>query len=292
MRDVRLLALAAAQFNRVSRGQLHELGFTDKAIEHRLRRRRIVVVEQGVFAVAPVLDDERGIWMGATLTAPQTFLSLVSAGAAHGFWTRERDFETVTRPGTGGPRRHGGILVFRSTTLDGETTELGPIPITTPERTLVDLAAHVPQSALARALREAIRLNVTTLDRVFDALLRHRGRRGTVLLTRVACRYAGLPVHRARSGAEVRALVLLRDAGFEVPQLNRKVAGVEADLVWLRQRLIVEIDGGPFHLDAGEDARKQQLWEHAGWTVRRLPSDDVYEAPERLLALAPPRERP
>ena len=292
MRDVRLLALAATQFNRVSRGQLHELGYSDKAIEHRLRCGRLAVSEQGVFAVAPVLDDERGVWMGATLTSPHTFLSLASAGAAHGFWTRERDFETVTRAGTGGPRRHGGVLVFRSATLDGETTTLGPIPITTPERTLVDLAAHVSRSALARALREAIRLRVTTLDRVFDALLRHRGRRGTVLLTTVACRYAGLPLHRARSGAEVRALVLLRDAGFEVPQLNRKVAGVEADLVWLRQKLIVEIDGGPFHLDAGEDARKQQLWEDAGWTVRRLPSDDVYEAPERLFALAPPRERP
>jgi very-short-patch-repair endonuclease len=70
------------------------------------------------------------------------------------------------------------------------------------------------------------------------------------------------------------------------------VAGEEADLSWPRQRLVVEIDGGPFHLDRGEDARKQRIWEHAGWTVRRLPSDDVYEAPDRLLRLAPGVERP
>jgi very-short-patch-repair endonuclease len=89
----------------------------------------------------------------------------------------------------------------------------------------------------------------------------------------------------------VRALIILRDAGVEMPEFNRKVAGAEADLIWCRHKLIVEIDGAPFHLDAGEDARKQQLWEAAGWTVRRISSDHVYEAPERLLALAPPRER-
>ena len=54
-----------------------------------------------------------------------------------------------------------------------------------------------------------------------------------------------------------------------------------------RERLIVEIDGRPFHLDEGEDARKQAAWERAGWTVRRLSSDDVYERPQRLLRLAP-----
>jgi hypothetical protein len=291
MRDVHLIALAGRQFNRVSRQQLHDLDLSDAAIAYRLEIGRLVIVEEGVFAIAPVIDDDRGLWMGATLTAPRSYLSHGSAGAAYGFWTRGRDFETVTRPGNGGPCRHGGVLVFRSTALEGDTAMHGPIPITTPERTLVDLAAHVSQKALARALREAIRLELTTLDRVYDTLVRHRGRRGVARLARIGSRYAGLPLHRARSGAEVRALVLLRDAGVEVPDLNYKIAGAEADLIWRRQRLIVELDGGPFHLDIGEDARKQQLWEAAGWTVHRLPTDAVYEAPERLLALAPPRER-
>jgi very-short-patch-repair endonuclease len=65
------------------------------------------------------------------------------------------------------------------------------------------------------------------------------------------------------------------------------IAGVEADLSWPRQRLIVEVDGGPFHLDVGEDARKETAWESAGWAVRRIPSDEVYETPSGLLALAP-----
>ena len=102
-------------------------------------------------------------------------------------------------------------------------------------------------------------------------------------------RYAGLPVARARSGAEIRALMVLRDAARQLPRLNSPVAGIEADLSWPEARLIIEIDGGPFHLDVGEDARKEAAWRKAGWTILRLPADAVYRTPERLLALAPSR---
>ena len=141
--------------------------------------------------------------------------------------------------------------------------------------------------ALARALREAVRLKLTTVHRVTDAHGRSAPRRRSKALAQAISRYAGLPLERARSGAEVRAMEVLRDAGVPLPRLNERRAGEEADLSWARERLIIEIDGGPFHLDAGEDARKQAIWEAAGWTVRRISSDDVYEFPARLLALAP-----
>jgi very-short-patch-repair endonuclease len=80
---------------------------------------------------------------------------------------------------------------------------------------------------------------------------------------------------------------ILRNAGRSLPRLNYRIAGEEADLSWGDVRVIVEIDGGPFHLDVGEDARKQAAWEGAGWAVRRLTSDDIYEHPERLLVFAP-----
>jgi hypothetical protein len=106
------------------------------------------------------------------------------------------------------------------------------------------------------------------------------------MLLQAITRYTGLPLERARSGAEVRALEILQAAGYAVPRLNVRVAGEEADLSWAAQRALIEVDGGPFHLDAGEDARKQERWERAGWTVRRVSSDDVYDTPERLIALA------
>jgi hypothetical protein len=288
MRDAQVAELAGAQFNRVSRQQLLDLGLSEGAIAHRVAAGRFIIVEEGVFALAPVLEhDDWGRWMGATLTAPGTLLSHFSAASAWGFWSLPRAFETVTRPGSGGPRRHGGILVFRSTTLEGETTALRGVPITSAGRTVLDLAARVGDRALARAVREAIRVGLTTTEALADTLGRDRGRRGSRRLAAVLARYTGLPIDRARSGAEVRALEILRAAGCPAPRLNVRIADEEADLSWARLRLIIEIDGGPFHLDVGEDARKQACWEAAGWTVRRLSSDDVYEHPERLLNSAP-----
>jgi hypothetical protein len=288
MRDAQIVDLAGRQFNRVSWRQLRALGMSEPAIDHRISTGMLVAVEDGVFAVAPLLDyDDWGRWMGATLTHPETALSHISAAAAYGFWGLPRRFETVTRPGTGGPRRHGGLLVYRSSALSEDTTQWHRIPVTTVPRTLVDLAPGVSGRALARAVREAIRLERTSLIALGDALGAYRGRRGVGRLARTVARYSGLPLERARSGAEIRAMELLRSADRPLPELNRRIAGEEADLSWRKHLLIIEIDGEPFHLDAGEDRRKQEIWEAAGWTVRRLPSDDVYHRPERLLRLAP-----
>lgn len=288
MRDVLVAELARTQFNRVSRTQLHDLGLSADAIAHRVAEARLVIVEQGVFAVAPVLEhDEWGRWKGATLTAPQTYLSHVSALAARDLWSLPRDFETVTRPGSGGPRRHGGVLVFRSRTLAGDTEELRGIPITTVSRTLIDVAPAISGRALARAVREAVRMELRSIHALADALGRCAPRRRSRRLGAVIARYSGLPIERARSGAEVRAMEILRDAARALPRLNARIAGDEADLSWWAERLIVEIDGGPFHLDAGEDARKQAIWEAAGWIVRRLDADALGDQPERLVDLAP-----
>ena len=288
MRDVELVELAGRQFNRVSRQQLLGLGLSDSVITKRVLAGRLVQVAEGVYGIAPVLEHDRwGTWMGTTLTAPESFLSHESSGAAYGFWSLPRRYEAITRPGSGGPRRHGNIVVYRSATLAGDCEELHGIPITSVARTLLDLGRVVSQRALARSVREAVRLELTTLAGLGDALGRYRGRRGAGRLAEVVARYSGLPIERARSGAEVTAMEILRDARRPLPRLNVRIAGEEADLSWPRSRVIIEIDGGPFHLDVGEDARKQACWERAGWTVRRLPSDDVYEHPRRLLDLAP-----
>ena len=86
----------------------------------------------------------------------------------------------------------------------------------------------------------------------------------------------------------MRALESLRAAGHDRVRLNFVVAGEEADLVFPDERLIIEIDGGPFHLDRGADARKEAAWRADGWAVQRLPSNAVYEHPEALVSLVNP----
>jgi very-short-patch-repair endonuclease len=281
--DVRLLELARRQHRCVAHRQLVALGYSKRAIEHRAAEGRLVLVHDGVYVVAPLSDDRRTRWMAATLTTPDSVLSHAGAGAAFRFRPFNAQFEVVTRKGSGGPRRHGDLLVCRTNRI--EATTLDGIPITTPERTLIDLAPHLNDRDLARAVREAVRLKATTTSDLFVALNRHRGRRGTRRLHTTVSRYAQLPLNRTRSDAEALALTLLK---ANPPQINKRIQGEEADLSWPEHRLIVELDGPQFHLDAAEDLRKQQAWEQAGWTVRRLATDDVYLHPERLLAAAMP----
>jgi hypothetical protein len=284
--DVLIAEVAQGQFNRISRQQLIEAGATKDAIEHRIEAGRLVIVGEGVFAVAPVLEhDHWGRWMGATLTAPETFLCRESAACAFGALEFETRGVTVTRPGSGGPRRMSGVTVYRSSTLTGETTTHNGIPITTVPRILLDLACCVSDRALAKALREFVRLKTTTIYSLSDWLGPRSHRRRAGRLAKAMASYRGLPIERARSGAEVKALEILRDAGVDLPRLNVDVAGEEADLSWPRERLIVEIDGGPFHQDVGEDSRKEEAWQGAGWKVHRIDSGDVYDRPRQLLDL-------
>src|SRR3954447_6958637 len=213
-------ALAADQADVVAGWQLRGLGWSTKAVERRLERGGRVV-HPGVYALTQSPLTRHQLWMAATLSAPGTALAAASAGACWGFRPWESSFEVVVREGSGGPRRMGGLLVMRTSAM--ETTVRDGIPLTTPERTLIDLAARLDARAIAKATREAIRLKATTAPSLLDALLSHRGRRGTKQLRELAERYKDLPIARARSDAESRALELVE--GFE---LNVMVAGAEA----------------------------------------------------------------
>ena len=279
--DSDLRALAARQADVVAAWQLRAAGWTEGKVRHRSRDWRRI--HPGVYALTSSVLSSRQVWFAAVLTARGTVLSHGSAGACYGFYGFSRPYQVVTRHGRGGRRQHGGLLVFRSRSLDGEVTTHMGIPITTAARVLVDLAPGLNEKRMGRAFRESIRLKRTTARQVLESLTRHPRRPGTPRLRVLATRYAAIPYERTRSDAEGRALELLHDAGTQPPRVNTKVAGEEADLVWPDRRLIVEVDGPQFHQFPEEDARKEALWRAAGFTVRRVPSGAVYHAPSELV---------
>jgi very-short-patch-repair endonuclease len=178
------------------------------------------------------------------------------------------------------------VLVCRSKALAGDVTGHDGIRITTAARMLIDLAPHLGARATRKAFREALRLKTTTRQQLVATLSRHRGRGGTRLLDDLATRYSSVPYSRTRSDAESRALEVLHDASVEPPEANTRIAGEEADLVWPKRRLIIEIAGPQYHQFPEEDVRKQRQWETAQYTVRRIASALVYDQPARLIALA------
>jgi very-short-patch-repair endonuclease len=198
----------------------------------------------------------------------------------------EGTFEVIVRRGAGGPRRQGALLVCHTRHLD--TTNLNGLPITTPERTLADLWPRLDPKQQGNMLRNALRLKRLTIPSLAAHLSTATSRQRPRTLTSQFDRYANLKLHRCRSDAEALAVVTLADARIKPPDINVRLAGEEADLSWPARRLILEIDGGSFHQDNLEVARRTAVWRAAGWHVERVPAADVYDDPDRLIRAARP----
>jgi hypothetical protein len=276
MTDVRLMWLLRQQEDLVAWWQLFALGWSARKIDDHARRHRWQVIHEGVYCVARGRLSRVQRWIAATLTAPGTLLYGASAAACWGFRRWRSTFEMVVRHGSGGPEHLDGLRVARSVTLNDEIAWRGPIPLTSPERTLIDMSSSLSDAARGRATREAIRMGLTTAPDLLDALARHRGRRGTAPLRVLAKRYAQLPIARTRSDAEGKALENLYLSGLPIPDVNVKVGKFEADLVDHANKRIIEIDGPQFHLFPDEDEMRDTDWGGEGYAVTRLPSGRVY----------------
>lgn len=283
--DDAVVRIAARQHGVVTRRQLLAAGLTRNVIDYRLRRRHLQVVHRGVYLVGPV-PPPRHREMAACLACGPA--AVVSHRSAAGLWRlsappgRAAPVDITTRTWD---RARPGIRTHRSRTLrDGEVTRLAGIPITTPARTIVDLAARASFRQLERALAEAQALGLTTPDEVGSLLRRYPRRPGAPLLRTV------LDLdHMAltRSPAEERFLNLVRKAALLAPEVNVTVAGYEVDFLWRATRLVAEVDGfGPHSSrEAFErDRRRDADLLAAGFRVLRVTWRELTRRPEAVVA--------
>lgn len=276
------LKLAATQDELFARWQLLRAGCSPDEVRRAVGREAWRTAHPGVFTRSQGPLTRRQRLRAATLTAPATYLDALSAADVFGFHEWNGSYETVVRPGDGGKRRYPGLVVSRSRTLDGNVGFFDGLPIVRPERALIDCAPLLREGPLRRGFREACRLRRTTANTIARSL---DGQRGTALLAALCDRYATLPYHRCRSDAESRGLEVILDAGIPLPQVNVGVAGREADYVWRSRRLIVEVMSKEFHPFEIDDLEKKERWERAGYTVRYAWPRDIYDEPDRLVAV-------
>jgi very-short-patch-repair endonuclease len=286
MTDVRRpKELAMLQDGVVARWQLIRAGLSERSAECWVRGMR--PLHDGVHLAGLAPPTQRQLWWAAVLSSPGTVLSHASAAACFGLRPVFGPVVTVTRVGSRGREHRPGLHVSYSLTLQGQITEHEGLPITTVERTIIDLWPHLPLRARSRLLREGLRLGATAVPLMLSAIRAHRGRRGVASLRLEVEKLAGLQLERCRSDAEAWAVALIADAGLESPGVNEVVAGEEADLSWPTARVIIELDGPSYHVLRDADIRKMKAWRAAGFEVQRLPTAVVYSEPDRLLALVP-----
>jgi hypothetical protein len=152
--DAAIAALAKRQHGIVARGQLTDLGLGRGAIEHRVRCGRLHPLHRGVYAVGHRALRREAWWLATVLAAgPGAALSYRSAAELWGmrYGSRARVEVSVPRH----RRSTARIEVHVVEMQPDEVTVHDGIPVTTPARTLLDLAAVVPPQHLKAAFEEA-----------------------------------------------------------------------------------------------------------------------------------------
>jgi very-short-patch-repair endonuclease len=282
----RIAALAGRQYGVVSRVQLRDLGLSDRAISRRLADGRLLHMHHGVYAVGHSVLTVRGRWMSAVLAGgPGAVLSHASAAA---FWELRRSSAVlidVTTRRTG--RARPGLRIHRPRTLrPDETTTKDAIPVTTPARTILDLAASLQAAHLENVLDRNEILELTDYPSLAALARAHPGHNGShKLLATLQAHDAG--ANLTRSGLEVLFRQLCHDHGLPQPRVNTTVAGKEVDFLFEPARLIVEADSWRYHKTrrAFEDDRARDvLTTKAGYRTLRFTDRQLTEDPTSVAA--------
>lgn len=273
-----LREIGVSQHGVVARWQLRERGIAPHAIDRMIRTGRAVVLMRGVYQKGPLALPRAAEAAAALACGSPCRVSHVSAAVLTGVLDASltRRPVEVTMP-RGKRRRIEGVRVHRVRDLrPDEATTLDNIPVTTPARTLLDLAGTLTARELEQALANALRMSHVTADEMHTMLDRHPRHRGAPLLRKLLDAEGGPSF--TRSEAEDRLLDITRRASMPRPDVNVVLLGYRVDFLWREARVVAEVDGFAFHRSARSfttDRRRDATLTAAGYRVLRFTWADV-----------------
>ena len=267
---------ATLQNGPIALWQLRALGFSDREIQGRLDRRFLHRVFKGVYLLGRMDTNP--------LTRPTAGLLAAGEGSTISRFTvvqlldlwRPQPTVHVTVPGTTRSARPG-LRIHGDQLAPDDIMRFEGLPITTPARTIVDLAHLVEHRELERLIDQALISELTTVDALRAAA--HR----TPAILRILEEPGDIGA--ARSRVEAKLAKLIRSAGLPKPEQNAVIGGHEYDFVWWRERLIAEYDSWLYHhtpLRAARDREKTNHAQAAGFAIFRY-TDAVLTQPEPTL---------
>ncbi|HEX4344046.1 MAG TPA: type IV toxin-antitoxin system AbiEi family antitoxin domain-containing protein [Solirubrobacteraceae bacterium] len=280
--------MAGEQHGQVSTHQLRACGLDSKAIARRVRDGRLHRVHRGVYAVGHAGLTREGRFVAAVLACGDgAALSHVAAAALWGMLPWDERHPEVTVAGTG-TRRIAGIRVHRARALhERDVVRRLGIRVTSPARTLLDLAAILPPRVLRAAARRAQAEKRVSVRQLVEVVQRSNGHHGAGALMTIATDGPA----PTRSVLEDLLLDLLDGAGIPRPEINPSLRldgrAVIPDFLWPREGLVVEADGAAWHddrLSRRDDADRQASLEAHGYRVVRVTWRQIVDHPQQTLA--------
>jgi very-short-patch-repair endonuclease len=154
--------------------------------------------------------------------------------------------------------------------------------VTSPVRTLIDIAAALGVRDLEKAVNEADKLGLVDTERLQASLSAQNGIHGVGRLRDVLD--GRMP--QTDSELERRFLELIKQAGLERPLTGAMVSGHRADFFWPNLGLVVETDGLRYHrtpIQQARDRERDQAYATAGLTPLRFTYAQVTRDPDRVI---------
>jgi len=279
-RDGAISRIATSQNGAVTRAQLLQAGLEQSGIGRRSDRGLLHRVHRGVYvfgheALAPYARETAAL----LAVGDRTVISHSSSAILWGFAAAVDGDDDVHVTVVG--RLH---LHYAATLDRRDFRRVQGLPVTSPARTLFDLAA-TGYRQLDRAFGDAHAQRLVTA-REMEQLLERVGPRAGKRAIRdlLSDNASGF----TRSEAERLLRNLFRAANLPMALFNTRVAGYEVDAVWPEQRVIVEVDGYAYHGHRGQferDRKKDLALRAAGYTVIRVSWRQLTKEPFALVAV-------
>jgi very-short-patch-repair endonuclease len=277
---VELEEVVRRQTGVVTRAQALACGLSARTIARRAADGRWRALMPGVYLVAGHrLDAEArtraaGLWGGSTAV-----VSGPTAAWWHGMLAEPGPVVHLTVPRALHRRARTGIVVHRVDLSPADRTTVREVALTARARTVLDTAVLLADGAtfLDRALQRHVRFPA-----LVSAHSRMIGRHGSA----EAGRLLAAAADGTRAKSERILLRLLREAGISGWVVGLRFQDWDLDCAFPAARIAIELDGWAWHSDVerfGNDRRKGNALELAGWALLRFTWHDLTGDPNRVV---------
>jgi very-short-patch-repair endonuclease len=263
-----------------------DAGLTDGGVRHRVRAGRLHPRHRGIYVVGTELLLPGARELSAALACgSEAWVSHRSGGVVMNVMEEDDGDVDVTIAG-GGRAHRDGIRLHRSICLtDADVGTYDGIPVTSPSRTLLDLATVLTRNDLAWAYNELLIQELITPQQVKEILNRTHGHPGSRLLKAIVERDDDPRRSKGKLAALVRSA--LKRGRVETPIEEETLYGWRTDFYWPQYGLVLEADGFQFHKGPEawrRDRRKQADLESRGLRFLRTDWEEAKDRPESLVA--------